>query len=556
MTSRVRVEIRTSGPSATHSITLGDTDAVVVGRAPDPHAVAGPAQLVTVASPNVSANHVAIRRNGDQISLVELGSRNGTWFRLPPASEVRFTVPSHDLALQIAPPFDQEVGADAPADAQWRDPSEYAASLQHAIAEWLEARKVTARTAIVAGSASRSNRPGRIAIATGEDLVVELLGTADSGWLQWLAMLERYVARHNVLFETEQSMREEGLIVASPAMRRAVARVIAAAASGARVLMLTGPSGSGKEGLARCFHRHTARAGSFVARNCAMFSKDLVRSELFGAERGAFTSSVQRIVGAVEVANEGTLFLDELGELPREVQPMLLRFLDHGEYERVGSPASQRADVRIVCATNRDLRLAALADEFRTDLWFRLSVHVVEVPPLYERQEDIVAILSRRGRGTASLFDAFEPAARELLSEHDWPGNFRELNGFAERLVLAVPHGPISVDQVRVALAEGSLEPLKPSTRASTGQLPEAVAAHAERAAAGYLEDHGSRPRTWDEVKDFVENYLKPVMFAELSSTAHLPSLAAVELREVADRMESDRGTAAKQLRRYFDRFG
>jgi len=555
MTSRVRVEIKTSGPSATHSITLGDAESVLVGRDPDPRALAGASQLVTVASPNVSANHVSIRRDGDEIRFVELGSRNGTWLRLPAASEVRFKVPDHDLALQIAPPFEQEVGADGPDDAQWGDPSEYAASLQHEIARWLATRNVAVRTAIVPGSAVRSNRPGRIALATGEDVIVELLGTADSGWLQWLAMLERYVARHNVLFDTEQSMREEGLIVASPAMRRAVARVIAAAASGARVLMLTGPSGSGKEGLARCFHRHTARPGSFVARNCAMFSKDLVRSELFGAERGAFTGSVQRIVGAVEIANEGTLFLDELGELPREVQPMLLRFLDHGEYERVGSPASQRADVRIVCATNRDLRLAALADEFRTDLWFRLSVHVVEVPPLFDRQEDIVAFLARRPRGTATLFDALEPAARALVSEHDWPGNFRELNGFAERIALAVPHGSISVDHARRALAEGSLEPLKSSARASAGQLPDTVATHAERASAGYLEDHGRRPLTWDEVKDFVENYLKPIMFAELSATSHLPNFDAVELREVADRMESDRGTAAKQLRRYFDRF-
>ncbi|HET9986961.1 MAG TPA: sigma 54-interacting transcriptional regulator, partial [Kofleriaceae bacterium] len=546
MTSRVRVEIKTSGPSATHSITLGDAESVLVGREPDPRAIAGPSQLLTVASPNVSANHVSICRDGDEITFVELGSRNGTWLRLPAASEVRFKVPNHDLALQIAPPFDQELGADGPDDAQWGDPGEYAASLQREIARWLATRNVQARTAIVPGSATRSNRPGRIALATGEDVTVEPLGTADSSWLQWLAMLERYVMRHNVLFETEQSMREEGLIVASPAMRRAVARVIAAAASGARVLMLTGPSGSGKEGLARCFHRHTARPGSFVARNCAMFSKDLVRSELFGAERGAFTGSVQRIVGAVEIANEGTLFLDELGELPREVQPMLLRFLDHGEYERVGSAASQRADVRIVCATNRDLRLAALADDFRTDLWFRLSVHVVEVPPLFDRQEDIVAFLSRRPRGTATLFDALEPAARTLLGEHDWPGNFRELNGFAERLALAVPHGQISVEHARAALAEGSLEPLKSSARASAGQLPEKVATHAERAAAGYLEDHGRRPLTWDEVKDFVENYLKPIMFAELSATSHLTSFDSVELREVADRMESDRGTAAK----------
>ncbi len=555
MTSRVRVEIKTWGPSATHAVTLGDGESALVGRDPDPDAMAGVSQLVTVTSPNVSANHVSIRRDGDELSLVERGSRNGTWLRLPTSSEVRFKVPNDDVALQIAPPFDQALGLEGPDDAQWANAAEYATSLQREITRWLAVRNIAARATIVPGVATHANRPGRLALATGEDLIVEVLETADSSWLQWLAMLERYVMRHNVLFDTEQSMREDGLVVASPAMRHAVARVIAAAASGARVLMLTGPSGSGKEGLARCFHRHTARPGPFVARNCAMFSRDLVRSELFGAERGAFTGSVQRIVGAVEIANEGTLFLDELAELPREIQPMLLRFLDHGEYERVGNAGSQRADVRIVCATNRDLRLAALADDFRTDLWFRLSVHVVDVPPLYDRPEDIVAFLSSRPRGAATLFDALQPDARALLNEHDWPGNFRELHAFAERLSLAVRQGPISAGQARAALAEGSLVPLAPPTPAPAGPRPETVVAPAERASTVYLEDHGRRPETWDEVKDFVENYLKPVMFAELSAIGHLASFEAVELREVANRVQSDRGTAAKQLRRYFDRF-
>ena len=386
---RVLVEIKTSGHSA--AITLEESDVALVGRDPDPAALASDRmpRLVALASPDVSANHVAIEHHGAEVSVVDLGSRNGTWLRLPSHTTLRIAAPAQGLSLHVAPGFDTAIDAEMPEDAGWTSALDYPACVERAIIDWLARRGLPVRTRMVAAIAARPNRPGSLPLITGQDLVIEPVATMDSSWLQLLASIERYVARQNVLFESEQAMREEGLIIVSPAMRRVVAKVIDAAANGARALSITGPSGSGKEGLARCFHRHTARPGAFVARNCAMFSKDLARTELFGAERGAFTGSVQRLVGAVEMANAGTLFLDELGELPREVQPMLLRFLDHGEYERLGSPGSLRADVaRIVCATNRDLRMAALAGEFRTDLWFRLSVHVVEVPALKERFPD------------------------------------------------------------------------------------------------------------------------------------------------------------------------
>ena len=409
----------------------------------------------------------------------------------------------------------------------------------------------------------------RLPLATGESLVIEPLRTVGGQWLSALAVIGRHVARQNILFDTEESMRDEGLVVASPAMRHAVERVIEAAGSGARVLLLTGPSGAGKEGLARCFHRHTKRAGAFVARNCSMFSKELVRSELFGAEKGAFTGSVRRIVGAVELASEGTLFLDELGDLPREVQPMLLRFLDHGEFESLGNYGRMKtADVRIVAATNRDLRAASAADSFRSDLWFRLSVHVVSVPPLRERAEDVVAFLrSYRVPSGRPLLDALGPGALATLTAHEWQGNFRELVNFCERSAPLAARGEVSASMTQALLQEGALRPspLPPPPRAAAssrnpggapGDDDDLLVSCVTRARAAYVEDRaGEAPRSWDEVKDYVENYVKPILFAELSRTSDLERLEDVDLRAASDRVRADRGTASKQLRRFFDRF-
>ncbi len=540
---------------------LDENESALVGRSPNG---GGPDRNnllhpIVIASPNVSANHVAIDHKRDAAVISDLGSRNGTWLKLPPRCEVSVPL-AHvsELSLHVAPMFETSPRSDPPPeDARWTGPDDYAVGLQKVLGDWFASRAQPARISL-ATTLGNADDVGRLPLATGHDLVITPLGTAGPGWLDALAIIERYVERQNLLFETEQSLRDDGLIVASPALRAAVAKVVEAAASGSRVLLLTGASGTGKEGLARCFHRYTGRPGPFIARNCAMFSRELARSELFGAEKGSFTGSVQRIVGAVESANEGTLFLDELGELPRDVQPMLLRFLDHGEYERLGrGGVPARADVRIVCATNRNLRQAALADEFRTDLWFRLSVHVVDVPSLRDRPEDVVAYLRSRPRaGEGTLYDALASDTLTMLAEHDWIGNFRELISFAARVELACPRGAVSAEVARRALAEGSLGPVKTTAPAPREPRDRSIADFSEQAAQAFAADRDGRlPTTWDDVKDFVENYLKPLMFAELASTTDRAAFGDVDLREAADRVRSDRGTAAKQLRRYFDRF-
>jgi DNA-binding NtrC family response regulator len=296
-----------------------------------------------------------------------------------------------------------------------------------------------------------------------------------------------------------------------------------------------------------------------------MFSKELLRSELFGAEAGAFTGAVRRIVGAVERAQGGTLLLDELGEMPAEVQPMLLRFLDRREYDHVGQQGRvQRADVRVVAATNRDLREAARSRDFRVDLWYRLSVHVVEVPPLRARWDDIVSYLesvSVPGR-SQSLFGLLSPAAIEVLRTHPWEGNFRELTNLTQRLLATLDHGTIDAAACRRSLDRGALRGTADMVVGDgfTEASPD-WSELAARAVRAFTEDRGREPRSWDDQKEWNEKYLKPLLFFHLSGMAGLPpprdpeGMTALASR-IARQVQADRGTAAKQLARYFERFG
>lgn len=547
----LRILIRAPG-EATHAIELADGKETLIGRSPDWSRLNASGDMVAISSVSVSGNHLRIRRDGDRLHITDLGSRNGTLVELLPHREIVIAPDTDEVAIHLAHGGDGATPRDSPLDARWTGRGDYVTSICEAIGVWLESRDLSAQVSISPRDEASVDGIGRIPLATGGSLLLESKGTAGPGWLDALVTIERWLLAQNLRFATEESMRAEGLVVASQAMRRAIARVVAAATSGARVLLITGPSGAGKEGLARCFHRHTGRAGPFVARNCAMFNKELVRSELFGAEKGAFTGSVQRIVGAVEAANEGTLFLDEIGELPQDVQPMLLRFLDHGEYDRIGNYGAPKiADVRIVAATNRDLRAAASEEKFRSDLWFRLSVHVVEVPPLRDRHEDVLAYLR------LSKLDALTPEATELLLKHDWVGNFRELANFVERTLPIAKDGPISANVAARLLQEGALTPAKrPPPSVAPRSDDDALLALVQQAHLAFQEDHdGQTARTWDQIKTLVESYLKPILFARLSDSMDETDIEHVDIRVAAERMQADRGTALKQLRRYFDRF-
>jgi two-component system response regulator HydG len=233
-----------------------------------------------------------------------------------------------------------------------------------------------------------------------------------------------------------------GLVGASDAMARVRAQVKKVAATDATVLVL-GESGTGKELVARALHEQgRRRGGPFVPVSCAALPEGLLESELFGHERGAFTGAGRRKIGRFELADGGTLFLDEVGELPPAVQVKLLRVLQERRFERVGGEETIEVDVRLVSATNRDLKARATAGAFREDLYYRLAIVPLELPPLRARAGDVALLaahfLEKHAGRLGRRLAGFEPAALELLARHGWPGNVRELeNAVQQAMVFA-----------------------------------------------------------------------------------------------------------------------
>ena len=245
------------------------------------------------------------------------------------------------------------------------------------------------------------------------------------------------------------------LVGASPVMRRVFAVLERAAASDATVL-LEGDTGTGKEAAAESIHRESARRDRpFMVIDCSAIPADLLESELFGHERGAFTGAVEARAGAFEAADGGTVFLDEVGELSAELQPKLLRVLEKRETRRVGSNRPEPIDVRVVAATNRNLREEVNAHRFRPDLYYRLAVVGVRLPALREHREDLVLLVEHllEELGAASRPEAEllrQPAFRAELERHDWPGNVRELRNALERAMILCDGGLITEEHLPI----------------------------------------------------------------------------------------------------------
>ena len=234
--------------------------------------------------------------------------------------------------------------------------------------------------------------------------------------------------------------RRHKMVGWSPAMRR-LYRNIAKAAPTESTILITGESGTGKELVARAIHRNSRRADQpFVAINCAAIPETLIESELFGHERGAFTGAIAQKRGRFELADGGTLFLDEIGELSLTVQAKLLRVLEQREIERVGGTRSVPLDFRLVAASNRDLQAAARAGHFRQDLFFRLNVISLKIPPIRDRRDDIPVLAKyfaeKHARTIGLRAVSISPAAMSALREYDWPGNVRELEHVIERAIV------------------------------------------------------------------------------------------------------------------------
>ncbi|MFE0754322.1 nitrogen regulation protein NR(I) [Inquilinus sp. NPDC058860] len=311
------------------------------------------------------------------------------------------------------------------------------------------------------------------------------------------------------------------LIGRSPAMQE-IYRVMARLMATDLTVMITGESGTGKELVARALHDYgRRRSGPFVAINMAAIPRDLIESELFGHEKGAFTGALSRSTGRFEQAQGGTLFLDEIGDMPMEAQTRLLRVLQEGEYTTVGGRTPIRADVRIVAATHRDLRTMVRQGLFREDLFYRLNVVPIRLPPLRERSEDIPALVShfmRRAAAEGMSEKALDKRAMERLTRHRWPGNVRELENLARRLCALYSQETIGIDVVEAELSDalpqaGTVEP--------GGEPPagEGLSAAVERHLRDYFTAHGgSLPASglYDRVLREVE---RPLITLSLAAT-------------------------------------
>jgi transcriptional regulator with GAF, ATPase, and Fis domain len=264
--------------------------------------------------------------------------------------------------------------------------------------------------------------------------------------LRALLAAERTASRQAV----EDTPDFDDIIGRTPDVVRLRQQISQVAATNSAVL-ITGETGTGKELVARAVHRQSRRCDRpLIVVNCAALSPTLVETDLFGHERGAFTGATSRRIGRFERADRGTIFLDEIGELPEELQVKLLRVLQTGELERLGSTHTLRVDVRVIAATNRDLEQAVAAGRFRSDLYYRLHVFPIHVPPLRQRCDDVpllVAYLAeKKGMEIGKRIDRIPEAVMQRLAQYAWPGNVRELENVIERAIILSPDGTLHLD--------------------------------------------------------------------------------------------------------------
>ena len=266
----------------------------------------------------------------------------------------------------------------------------------------------------------------------------------------------------------------------SPALRQVLQLVEMVAPSDSTVLLL-GETGTGKELIARAIHdRSHRKSGTFVELNCAAFPTGLLEAELFGHERGAFTGAITQTIGRLELADQGSLFLDEIGDIPLELQPKLLHVLQEREFERLGSTRERKVDIRVVAATHRDLEEMIREKQFRSDLYYRLNVFPISVPPLRERPEDIPLLVryfvQQFAQRMNKKIDAISSDTIQALSRYSWPGNIRELQNVIERSVVVHEKGKLSVKKSWLSREYFHTEPVtQPAFRRSALQDREII---------------------------------------------------------------------------------
>lgn len=263
--------------------------------------------------------------------------------------------------------------------------------------------------------------------------------------------------------EVRRDFATSEIIGKSPALMRVLRQIQTVAQSGANVLLL-GETGTGKELMARAIHEQSRRKNrTFVKLNCSAIPLGLMESELFGHERGAFTGAIAKKIGRFELAHQGTLFLDEVGDLPLELQPKLLRAIQEREFERLGSTATQHVDVRLIAATHRDLAAMVGSGAFRSDLFYRLNVFPIQIPPLRERKEDIPGLVryftQKFAKAMDKRIDHIPTASMDALVAWPWPGNIRELQNLVERSVILSQDAELRVPMIELQTSNTPVHP-------------------------------------------------------------------------------------------------
>jgi two-component system, NtrC family, nitrogen regulation response regulator NtrX len=305
--------------------------------------------------------------------------------------------------------------------------------------------------------------------------------------------------------QLRQRLGKHEIVWKGEAMRRVMAQLERVAASESRVCIL-GETGTGKELVARTIHDRSARAsGPFVTLNCAAVPAELIESELFGHEKGSFTGASGRHIGKFEQADQGTIFLDEIGDMPLNMQAKLLRVLEEGEVERIGGDKPIAVNVRVVVATHRDLEARVREEKFRQDLFHRIYVFPLVLPPLRERREDIPSLVQHFAEQVCAQNSwkpvPFTDEAMETLQSYSWPGNVRELRNMVERLMLLATEGEVDLATVHMALPKNSAAGA--TTAVATGAGP---------------------------LADRVQSFEREVILAELKRSHHNMSMAAKSL--------------------------
>jgi len=388
-----------------------------------------------------------------------------------------------------------------------------------------------------------------VVVMSAQNTILTAITAAERGAFDYLpkpfdlkeltAVVQRALASPQSRRETAQEEGVEGLpLIGRSAAMQEIYRVIARLTQTDLTVMIMGESGTGKELVARALHDYGKRRhGTFVAVNMAAIPKELVESELFGHERGAFTGATNRGIGRFEQADGGTLFLDEIGDMPLEAQTRLLRVLQQGEYTTVGGRTPMKTDVRIIAASNRDLRQLIQQGLFREDLFYRLNVVPLRLPPLRERVEDIPDLVRhflRKAEEEGLPAKHLDADALDILRHHRWQGNVRELENLIRRLVVLHSGEMIPAATVAAELRE----PVRPSSP-DEGEEPPSLSAAVERHLTKYFAEHGDRlppPGLYDRVIQDVE---RPLLSICLGATrgnqiraAHLLGLNRNTLRK------------------------